>query len=161
MSHLHKQEPFLKSLNTLLLSKSDNPSQWQSSSSRKQFLSFVKNVQVDERTGLKLSVIIVNTMSSVSRILHFLPKSRRNRDLKSWLSSEKWFPSYSSFYSFGGCYNCRKLCLKIRGTSQNNVWLVYVLEVFFRLVVQFHYGHVDILFFKAGYQNDCCQILKR
>ena len=45
------------------------------------------------------------------------------------LSSEKWFPIYSIFYSFGGkipCYNCCKLFFKNEndnylGALQNNV----------------------------------------
>ena len=49
----------------------------------------------------------------------------------------------------------------IFGTSQNNVWLVYIFVIFFQLLVYFHFGHVALLFFKVGYQNNCYQILKR
>ena len=61
---------------------------------------------------------------------------------ESYISSEKWFPIYQIFYSFGGiigiipCYNCRRLCLQISPsiifvTEQNNVWLVYIFGIFF------------------------------
>ena len=51
---------------------------------------------------------------------------------ESYISSEKWFPIYQIFYSFGGiigiipCYNCRRLCLQMSPsiifvTEQNNV----------------------------------------
>ena len=43
----------------------------------------------------------------------------------------------------------------IFGTSQNKVWLAYIFGIFFRLVVELHYGHVALLFFKVGYSNDC------
>ena len=76
---------------------------------------------------------------------------------KSCLSSEKWFPSYNIFYSFGGMmpsYNCCKLCLQMSmtftfGTSQNNVLLVYIFGIFFPLVTWFHYGHVAFTIFQS------------
>ena len=61
-------------------------------------------------------------------------------------------------------YNCRKLCLQMSATiifetSQNNIWLVYIIGTFFRLVVWFDYGQVVLLFFKVRYQNNCYQVL--
>ena len=54
---------------------------------------------------------------------------------------EKWFPSDSIFFGVGiTCHNCHKLCLQMNmtiifGTSQNNVWLVYIFGIFFQLVL--------------------------
>ena len=48
----------------------------------------------------------------------------------------------------------------IFGTLQNNVWLIYIFRIFFRLVVWFYYGHAGLLFFKVEYQNNYYQILK-
>ena len=62
----------------------------------------------------------------------------------------------SIFYSSGGktpCYSCSNLCLQmstiiIFGTLQNNVWLMYIFRIFFRLVVPFHYGHLAFTIFQ-------------
>ena len=35
-------------------------------------------------------------------------------------------------------------------TSQSNVWFIYFFRIFFWLLVQSHYGHVPLLFFKVG-----------
>ena len=53
MARLHQQEFFFENVKTLLLSKFDKPSQWQSSGSREQFLNFVTNAQVDIRTSCR------------------------------------------------------------------------------------------------------------
>ena len=45
-------------------------------------------------------------------------------------------------------------------TLQNSAWLVYVFRIFFRLVVEFYYGYVALLFFKVGYQNNYYEVVK-
>ena len=92
-----------------------------------------------------------------TEICQLIASDKSNLLGKVYFLSKLFLPSYSIFYSFGGRisdFNCRKLCLQMSTTItfwtlQNNFWLVYIFGKFLRLVVEFHYGHVALLFFQS------------